>query len=54
MIARILAKILGTVNERELRSLRPIIAKINAFEAELELLPSLCKTVFVNENKGKY
>src|SRR5260370_1171327 len=30
MIARILAKLLGTNNERQLRQLRPIVEKINA------------------------
>lgn len=32
MIARILARILGTANERQLQRLRPIVEKINGFE----------------------
>lgn len=35
MITRILAKILGTANERQLKKLLPIVEKINSFESAL-------------------
>ncbi len=35
MLARILAKVLGTNNERQLRKLRPIVDKINALESAM-------------------
>jgi len=38
MISRILAKILGTNNERQLRRLRPIVEKINALEPKITIL----------------
>ena len=38
MLASILAKILGTQNERELRRLRPIVEKINSFEPTISKL----------------
>src|SRR5579863_7097988 len=38
MIARLLAKIVGTNNERQLKQLRPIIEKINAFESTISAL----------------
>lgn len=38
MIAQILAKILGTNNERQLRRLQPIVDKINAFEPQISSL----------------
>ncbi len=38
MITRILAKILGTDNERKLRQLRPIVEKINEFESNISVL----------------
>ena len=38
MITRILAKILGTKNQRELNKLRPIIAKINSLESHFNSL----------------
>lgn len=38
MIARILAKILGTNNERQLRRLRPIVEQINALESDISSL----------------
>ena len=38
MITRILAKILGTDNERKLRQLRPIVEKINEFESNISIL----------------
>lgn len=38
MITQILAKILGTNNERRLRKLRPIVEQINSFEKEISSL----------------
>jgi preprotein translocase subunit SecA len=38
MISHILAKIVGTNNERQIRKMRPIIEKINAFEPSLQAL----------------
>ncbi len=38
MIARLLAKILGTNNERQLKQLHPIVEKINAFEPAISAL----------------
>ncbi|NDD53493.1 preprotein translocase subunit SecA, partial [bacterium] len=38
MIATILAKIFGTQNERELRALQPLVAKINELEASVQPL----------------
>ncbi len=38
MITRILSKILGTDNERQLRQLRPIVEKINEFESNISVL----------------
>jgi preprotein translocase subunit SecA len=38
MITRLLAKIIGTANERELKRLRAIAAKINAFEPHISSL----------------
>lgn len=38
MIARILAKIFGTNNERQLKQLHPIVEKINSFEPEISQL----------------
>lgn len=38
MITRILAKILGTDNDRRLRTLRPIVERINYFEKEISSL----------------
>lgn len=38
MITRILAKILGTDNERKLRKLRPLVEKINDFEKSIAVL----------------
>jgi preprotein translocase subunit SecA len=39
MIAYILKKIFGTKNEREIKKLRPIVAKINEIEQRLQSLP---------------
>ena len=38
MFAKILAKIFGTANERELKLLVPLVEKINKFEPEFEKL----------------
>jgi len=39
MIRFIIRKIIGSRNEREVRRLRPLVAKINALEVELQKLP---------------
>src|SRR6058998_236175 len=39
MIGYIVKKFLGSKNEREVKRLRPLVAKINALEAELQKLP---------------
>ena len=39
MFARIIAKILGTANERYLKKLRPIVEKINSYESHFSSLP---------------
>lgn len=39
MFARIIAKILGTANERYLKKLRPIVEKINSYESHFSALP---------------
>jgi preprotein translocase subunit SecA len=39
MIGFIFRKIIGSRNEREVKRLRPLVAKINAFEAELQKQP---------------
>src|SRR5213594_2254992 len=39
MIGFIVKKFIGSKNEREVRRLRPLVAEINAFEAELQKLP---------------
>src|SRR6266436_1174814 len=38
MIQNILAKIVGTQNERDLKKLRPIVAEVNAFEPAIQAL----------------
>ena len=38
MISAILAKIIGSRNDRELKKLHPIVQKINAFEPEISAL----------------
>src|SRR4029450_9681163 len=38
MLDTILAKVVGTQNERELKRLRPIVAEVNAFEAAIKAL----------------
>ncbi len=39
MITKILTKIVGTKNERELKKLKPIVERINSLEKEMEKLP---------------
>lgn len=39
MIGYIVKKFIGSRNDREVRRLRPLVAKINAFEVELQKLP---------------
>jgi preprotein translocase subunit SecA len=39
MISYIVKKFIGSKNEREVRRLRPMVAKINEFEAELQKVP---------------
>src|SRR6267142_1234903 len=39
MIGYIVKKFIGSKNEREVKRLRPLVTKINAFEAELQKLP---------------
>ena len=38
MLDKVLAKVVGTQNERELKRLRPIVAEVGAFEASIEAL----------------
>ena len=38
MLGTLLAKVVGTQNERELKKLKPIPALVGAFEARLEAL----------------
>jgi preprotein translocase subunit SecA len=38
MLGTLLAKVIGTQNERELKKLRPIVDQVNAFEPDLEQL----------------
>jgi preprotein translocase subunit SecA len=38
MIAQILAKILGSANDRVLKSMQPLVAQINALELEIKTL----------------
>src|SRR5215831_1882773 len=40
MIGLIIKKVIGSKNEREVKRLRPLVAKINEFEAELQKLPA--------------
>src|SRR5881628_1207789 len=39
MLDTLLAKVVGTQNERELKRLRPIVAQVNALEASIQALP---------------
>src|ERR1051326_4695254 len=38
MIDKVLAKIVGTQNERELKRLRPVVAAVNALEPQVKAL----------------
>jgi preprotein translocase subunit SecA len=38
MIGQLLAKVIGTQNEREIKRLRPLVADINAFEPSIQPL----------------
>src|SRR6059058_4600937 len=38
MLQTLLAKVVGTQNERELKRLRPIVGQVNAFEAAIQVL----------------
>ena len=48
MIGYIVKKFIGSKNEREVKRLRPLVAKINAFEAELQKRP---RRRFAPENR---
>ena len=39
MIGYVIKKVLGSKNEREVRKLRPFVARINALELELQSQP---------------
>ena len=39
MIGFIVKKFIGSKNDREVKRLRPLVVKINAFEAELQKVP---------------
>src|SRR4030081_3627464 len=39
MLDTLLAKVVGTQNDRELKRLRPIVAEVNAFEPAITALP---------------
>ena len=58
MIAKILAKIMGTKNLRELKRMQPIVNKINELEADVKALPDERLALKTNEfreqlDKGK-
>ncbi|MGE3520453.1 MAG: hypothetical protein AB7J63_16030, partial [Vicinamibacterales bacterium] len=36
MLQTLLAKVIGTQNERDLKKLRPVVAQINAFEPSIQ------------------
>src|SRR6266576_1733028 len=38
MLGQILAKVIGTQNEREIKRLRPLVEKINAVEPQIQAL----------------
>ena len=38
MLQNLLAKVVGTQNERELKRLRPIVGEVNAFEPAIQAL----------------
>ncbi len=48
MLTKVLAKIFGTKNERELKAMRPIVAKINALEEKMLSLSDLEMTGYTN------
>lgn len=49
MITKILSKLLGTANERQLRRMKPIVEKINAFEPHMVKLSDQELTAKTNE-----
>jgi preprotein translocase subunit SecA len=56
MIAKMLSKIFGTKNEREIKSLNPIIEAINSYESQLQSLDDVmlkAKTVEFKERLAK-
>lgn len=53
MIARLLAKILGTANERELARLQPLVEKINAFENHIKSLSDQELSAKTNEFRNQ-
>lgn len=53
MIAKLLAKIFGTANAREIQKLQPIIAQINALESKIAALSTEQLTAKTNEFKGQ-
>src|SRR5215467_5662012 len=56
MIQKLLAKVVGTQNERELKRLRPLVAEINALEPSIQTLSDEAlrqKTVEFRERLGK-
>src|SRR5499427_3755215 len=56
MIQKLLAKVVGTQNERELKRLRPLVAQINALEPSVQTLSDDAlrqKTVEFRERLGK-
>src|SRR5499427_2331705 len=56
MIQKLLAKVVGTQNERELKRLRPLVAQINALEPSVQTLSDEAlrqKTVEFRERLGK-
>ena len=56
MVANFLAKIFGTKHDREMKKLRPLIDKINSYEAELKLLSDdqlKAKTPYFKERIAK-
>jgi preprotein translocase subunit SecA len=38
MIGKVLAKVIGTQNEREIKRLRPLVAEISALEPQIQVL----------------
>jgi preprotein translocase subunit SecA len=54
MITKILSKILGTANERQLRNLQPIVQQINALEPAIAALPDDQLAAKTNEFRARY